>query len=189
MRLWAPIRTALVVLALLLPLNPGLEAQKTGVQRAGDVLALAIPATGLSATLALHDREGTKDFFWSLLTITASTQGLKLGISRERPDHSDDNSFPSGHTSTAFQGASFIHLRYGFFKGLPAYAAATFVGLSRVYADKHFLSDVVAGAALGTLSSCLFTDRFEAVEVIPASEMGRYGLEIRIGLGSPPRAR
>lgn len=107
----------------------------------------------------------------------------------ERPDHSNDNSFPSGHTSTAFQGASFIHLRYGFLKGLPAYGVATFVGYSRVHADKHYVSDVVAGAALGTLSTYLFTGRFDAVEVLPAAEEGRYGVEIRIGFGAAPRGR
>ena len=188
---WTPGRsgTVLAVLAVLLLPHQGLEAQKVAVQRAGDVLALAIPGTGLAATLVLHDREGTKDFLWSFLTTTAATQGLKLAISRERPDHSNDNSFPSGHTSTAFQGAAFIHFRYGFAKGWPAYAAATFVGFSRVYADKHYVSDVLAGAALGTLSSWIFTDRFEAVEVLPAAEMGRYGLEVRVRFGAPPTAR
>jgi membrane-associated phospholipid phosphatase len=181
--------TFLVLLALSIPVAPGLEAQKTGVRKAGDVLAIALPVTGLSATLVLHDREGTKDFVWSFLTNTAATQGLKLVVSRERPDHSNDNAFPSGHTSTAFQGASFIHLRYGFMRGLPAYAAATFVGFSRVYSDKHYVSDVLAGAALGTLSSWIFTDRFEGVEVLPAVEMGRYGLEIRVGFGSPAGVR
>jgi len=89
-------------------------------------------------------------------------------------------SFPSGHTSAAFQGASFIQLRYGWRAGLPAYAGATFVAFSRVYADKHFVSDVVAGAALGTLSSFLFTDRFDGVEVIPSAGGGRLGLEAHI---------
>lgn len=184
-----PSGTVLLVLVALLRPPSGLEAQNTAVQRAGDVLALAIPGSGLAATLVLHDREGTKDFLWSFLTTTAATQGLKLAISRERPDHSNDNSFPSGHTSTAFQGASFIHFRYGLAKGWPAYAAATFVGFSRVYADKHYVSDVLVGAALGTLSSWIFTDRFEAVEVSPAAEMGRYGLAIRIRFGAHPTAR
>ena len=186
---WLSRALAILLLALLFLSSPGLEAQKEGVRHAGDVFVVAIPVAALSATWVLHDREGAHQFLKAFLTNTAATEALKLVISRERPDASDDHSFPSGHTSTSFQGASFIHIRYGLLKGLSAYAAATFVGFSRVYSDKHYVSDVLAGAALGTLSSYLFTDRFKGVEVIPGAEMGRYGVEIRMRFGSPPRAR
>ena len=164
----------------------GLEAQESGVERTGDVLQVAIPAIAFAGTLAVRDSEGTIQFLKSFLTNFVSTGALKLVIARERPDGSNDNSFPSGHTSAAFQGASFIHLRYGWEKSLPAYAGAAFVGFSRVYADKHYVSDVLAGAALGTLSSFLFTDRFETAEIIPVTGGGRFGLEIRVGLGFRP---
>lgn len=173
----------LVFLATQALVPSGLGAQKTFVQKAGDVLEITIPALALVGTVGLHDSEGTSQFLKAFLANTAATGALKLAIARERPDGKGDSSFPSGHTSTAFQGASFIHLRYGWRKGLPAYAGATFVGFSRVYADKHYVSDVVAGAALGTLSSLLFTTRFDRIEVITAAEGGRVGVEVRIRTG------
>ncbi len=177
---------ALTLLALAVPGTASLAAQKTGVRRAGDVLQIAIPALALAGTGVAHDSEGTGQFLKGFLTNVAATGALKLAIARERPDGSDDNSFPSGHTSAAFQGASFIHLRYGWRKGIPAYAGAAFVGFSRLYADKHYVSDVVAGAALGILSSRIFTSRFEKLEVIPAAEGGRVGVEVRIRWGPRP---
>lgn len=148
-----------------------------------------IPAVAFSATVGLHDSEGRTQFLKSFLTNVATTGALKFVIARERPDGSDDNSLPSGHTSAAFQGASFIHFRYGWEKSLPAYAGATFVAFSRVHADKHYLGDVVAGAVLGSLSSLLFTDRFDGLEVTPVAEGGRHGVRIRMGLGSRPRGQ
>jgi membrane-associated phospholipid phosphatase len=169
-------------MAFLPPFPSGLEAQEPWVGRTGDVLQVAIPALGFGATVGLHDRRGTGQFLEAFVVTVAATGALKLTVARERPDGSDDNSFPSGHTSAAFQGASFIHFRYGLAKGLPAYAGAVFVGFSRVYADKHYVSDVLAGAALGTLSSWVFADRFQRVEVIPAIGGRRVGVTIRVGL-------
>jgi len=134
--------------------------------------------------VGLHDSEGRTQFLKSFLTNVAATGVLKFLVARERPDGGDNNSFPSGHTSVAFQGASFIHFRYGWEKGLPAYAGATFVAFSSVHSDKHYLGDVVAGAALGSLSSLLFSDRFDGMEVTPVAEGGRYGLRIRMDLRS-----
>jgi hypothetical protein len=87
------------------------------------------------------------------------TEGLKYAIDEQRPENHGGHGFPSGHTSTAFQAASFIHLRYGLRYGLPLYAVAAFVGWSRVEgeSDMHDPVDVVAGAAIGIASSCLFT--------------------------------
>ncbi|MFH1763544.1 MAG: phosphatase PAP2 family protein [Gemmatimonadota bacterium] len=175
--------TKALLLTLLVSSTSGLEGQEPWVRRAGDVLQVAIPTLAVAGTLALKDLEGTGQFLKSFLTNVATTGALKLAIARERPDGSDDNSFPSGHTSAAFQGASFIHLRYGWKKGLPAYAGAAFVAFSRVYADKHYVSDVAAGAALGTASSWIFTDRFDGVEVRPVSAGGRYGVVMRVVVG------
>lgn len=181
--------TGFVFLALALPGTARLAAQSPSVRRAGDVLEVAIPALALAGTVGIRDSEGTAQFLKGFLTNVAATGALKLAIARERPDGSNDNSFPSGHTSAAFQGASFIHLRYGWGKGLPAYAAATFVGFSRVYADKHYVSDVVAGAALGTLSSLLFTNRFESVEVVPIAEGREFGVGVYVRWGGGPDPR
>jgi len=69
-------------------------------------------------------------------------------VDKKRPTGSNQ-SFPSGHTSAVFQGAAFIHKRYGLKQAAAAYIGATFVGYSRVESDKHFTEDVIAGAALG----------------------------------------
>jgi len=79
-----------------------------------------------------------------------------MAIDKDRPDGSNSNSFPSGHTSAAFTGATFIHRRYGLNTALSAYAVASFVGFSRVHAQKHYWEDVIAGAALAGVNSWLF---------------------------------
>jgi len=80
------------------------------------------------------------------------TQILKVTVGRERPDGSDNQSFPSGHTSQAFAMASVAQQHYGWKIGVPAYALAGLMGASRIHEDKHWLSDVVAGAALGYIA-------------------------------------
>ena len=58
-------------------------------------------------------------------------------------------SFPSGHTSNSFLWATVVSRHYGWKAGIPAFAAASYVGASRIASRKHFLTDVVAGATLG----------------------------------------
>jgi membrane-associated phospholipid phosphatase len=72
--------------------------------------------------------------------------------SRTRPDGSDQLSFPSGHTSTAFAWATVANAHYGWKAGVPSYLAASAIGLSRITNDKHHLSDVVAGATIGLIT-------------------------------------
>jgi len=84
------------------------------------------------------------------------TYGTKKNIGRERPDKSDKQSFPSGHTETAFVAAEFLHQEYknqSIWISIGGYSAATFVGIARIYNNKHWLSDVVAGAGIGILST------------------------------------
>lgn len=76
-------------------------------------------------------------------------QGVKLATQRERPDGSNSHSFPSGHTASAFTTASVLGRHLGWKVGLPAYSYAAFVGISRMSANKHHMSDVIMGAAVG----------------------------------------
>ena len=104
-------------------------------------------------------------------------QFLKKSINRWRPGckysqlskYIDDShcshghelqSFPSGHTSAAFSGASFIHFRYGLKYGIPLYCLASFTGYSRIHANKHHIEDVMAGAGIAILSSWYFTSPY-----------------------------
>ncbi len=73
-----------------------------------------------------------------------------------RPDGSNDHSFPSGHTATAFMTATMLAKEYGHkspWVGIAAYATATSTGLMRMANNKHWLSDVLTGAGVGVLST------------------------------------
>lgn len=80
------------------------------------------------------------------------TRSLKASINRARPDRSDSNSFPSGHTSDCFAMATVVNSYYGKKWGIPAYTFAVLVGISRIEKNKHWPSDIISGAALGYLS-------------------------------------
>jgi len=154
------------------------NAQENNVAIAGDALAVAIPATAYGMTYYLGDNEGRTQFYKSFFTNIGLTYGLKLAIDKERPDGSDRNSFPSAHTSLAFHGAAFIHKRYGWKKSIPAYIGATFVGYSRVYADKHYVEDVLAGAAIGVLSAYYFTTSYKGITISPVAGKNFLGINI-----------
>ena len=142
----------ILFLTAITPVARGVEP----IPGAGDVLQLLIPATGYVATWLLDDVEGREQFYWSAGTSLALTYTLKYTVDERRPN-GGNHSFPSGHTSSAFQGASFIQQRYGWRYGLPAYLGAAYTGWSRVEVDAHHPHDVYAGAAIGILSSYLFT--------------------------------
>jgi hypothetical protein len=77
---------------------------------------------------------------------------LKAMIKEERPDHSDNKSFPSGHAAMAFAAARSIDKEFrceSIWIPIAGYAAATAIGVERVASDRHHWYDVVAGAALG----------------------------------------
>jgi membrane-associated phospholipid phosphatase len=79
----------------------------------------------------------------------AVVQSLKFTVRRERPDGSNRLSFPSGHTAGAVATAAVLQRRYGWKVGLPAYTASAYVAASRMSANKHHLTDVMVGAAIG----------------------------------------
>lgn len=82
--------------------------------------------------------------------------GTKLLIQKERPNGSDFNSFPSGHSAKVFMGAELVRIEYGEeypWLAVGAYTIATATGALRVYNNHHWLSDVIAGAGVGILSA------------------------------------
>ena len=79
--------------------------------------------------------------------------GLKYTVCDMRPDGTTRNSFPSGHTATAFMGAELVRLEYGGWLGAGAYVAAAAVAAMRIYNGRHWLSDVLGGAAIGVVSA------------------------------------
>lgn len=136
------------------------------IERAGDVLSIALPLTALTATYTLDDPQGRQQLLLSYGTALGLTYTGKYLIGKARPDGSDRLSFPSGHTSSAFSGASFLAQRYGWDVGVPAYLAASFVGYSRVHANRHDVWDVSAGAVLAmAVNHWLVTPRDDDLSV------------------------
>lgn len=85
--------------------------------------------------------------------MTGMAQGLKHIVREPRPDTGKENSFPSGHTATAFCGAELCRLEYGNAYGAAAYAFAATTGVMRVVNNRHWCNDVLAGAGIGFLSA------------------------------------
>lgn len=130
-------------------------------QKVGDVILFALPAATLGTSFIIGDNKGAWQFTKGLLLTEAVTFGLKIGINKPRPDQSNDNSFPSGHTSTVFHSAGYVHRRYGFKYSIPAYALAGFTAASRIDSKKHDILDVLAGAAIGLGSNLIFTSEYQ----------------------------
>ena len=92
----------------------------------------------------------------SFLIMNATVLSLKSITKVVRPDGTSNNSFPSGHTATAFMGAEFLYQEYkdvSIWYGVSGYAIATFTGAFRMYNNRHWFTDVVAGAGIGILSA------------------------------------
>jgi hypothetical protein len=80
------------------------------------------------------------------------TQSLKHITSRERPDQSDDTSFPSGHAADTFAFATALERHLGWKGAVPAYVLSSYVAISRLPANRHWLSDAVFGSAVGIIA-------------------------------------
>jgi membrane-associated phospholipid phosphatase len=93
--------------------------------------------------------------------------GLKIAVGRARPDGSDNRSFPSGHAATSFMIATVMERYYGRTAGIIGYSAATFIAVSRARENKHWASDLTAGATLGY--------------IVGSSVCRRTGISMRVG--------
>jgi membrane-associated phospholipid phosphatase len=133
------------------------------------------------------------------LLTAAFTVGFQRTLGRSRPraergvDHFDpgsDGSFPSAHASQAFAVATVLADRFGWRVGVPAYGLASAVGFSRLALDKHWTSDVVAGAFLGVLVGKALSIRHRTshgfLDFVPfvEPETRTFGLALRIPLGA-----
>ena len=79
--------------------------------------------------------------------------GIKYTVGEKRPDSSARNSFPSGHTATVFMGAELIRQEYSLGIAIGAYTVAVGTAFLRMYNERHWLNDVIAGAGIGILSA------------------------------------
>jgi hypothetical protein len=165
----------LLLISLLLT---SLYAQKSNTEILGDIFLLTLPLGTYGTTLYLEDDDGQIEFYKSLGTTLAVTYTLKYSVKEERPNHEDNLSFPSGHSSTTFASASFIHMRYGFKYAILPYLAAIYTGYSRVDSQQHYTSDVVAGALIGIASSWLFTSSYKNVKLQALSKNDYRGVSL-----------
>ncbi len=157
--------TILIVLTLL----PALACSSDSSRNTqADVLAIGLPIAAYTLTGLKKDTQGAWDMTKSLGLTVTGTLALNALIDKDTPSGDDNDAFPSGHSAVAFSSAAFMQRRYGWRTGLPAYAVAGTVGWLRVETDEHDWADVLGGAALGIVSSILFTDRWsDKVAVSP----------------------
>jgi membrane-associated phospholipid phosphatase len=111
-----------------------------------------------AAGLKGRNRPKQQFLLYALGNVTAAVivQPMKRIVQRERPNSSDFRSFPSGHTSTAFVAAEFLHQEFGHHSAwisVAGYATAAATGYLRLYNNQHWLGDVLAGAAIGMAST------------------------------------
>ncbi|MDO4763249.1 MAG: phosphatase PAP2 family protein [Flavobacteriaceae bacterium] len=120
------------------------------------------PALGVFAlsNLGFQARHNLKERL--IITATAYTiagigvNSIKYTTKVMRPDQSQANSFPSGHTTTAFVGAEILWQEYkdeNIWIGITGYTLATTTGIMRIINNRHWITDVIAGAGLGILSA------------------------------------
>ncbi len=118
----------------------------------------------LTVGLKLGGVEGRSDWgrflastAMSYAIMTGLVNGVKYTSKELRPDGSSYNSWPSGHTATAFTGATILHKEYGLTRSpwysVAGYTIATATGVMRVLNNRHWISDVLSGAGIGIVST------------------------------------
>lgn len=168
-----------LALSLALSSSPAFANNEKTWDTASSIGVYSLIAASVGYPLVTGDTNGALQAGGSVAAAEAAAYGLKKAFPEWRPDHSDRQSFPSGHTSGAFAAATSIFIREGDGAGIPALAVATFVGLARVKADKHHWYDVVAGAAIGTGSGFLITrSRNRQVAMIPWGDTKSGGVTV-----------
>ncbi len=144
--------------------SPEEISRELALEQFGDYAQFLPTTISLLTVITKKDEEG----FWQLAksagaNLTA-TWVLKYAIDKPRPEgRTDGHAFPSGHTSFAFQGASFLQRRYGWKYGIPAYLIAGIVGYSRIEGlnERHDGWDVLGGILVGVGSTYLFTTPYQ----------------------------
>lgn len=142
------------------------SASTSGIEDAGTAIAIALPVAAGSISVVKDDWTGVAQLVVDTGLTVGTAYGLKQIVHEERPDHSDDQSFPSDTAALAFAPAAYLWDRYGWEYGAPAYAAAAFVAYSRVDAQKHHWWDVVASAGIAWTYSRFITTEFHPSQAL-----------------------
>jgi membrane-associated phospholipid phosphatase len=116
------------------------------------------------------------DLIRAQIVAGALTYGLKVAVRRERPDGSDNMSFPSGHASVTFATALVLQRHFGWW-ALPTVVVASYTAASRLHENVHYLSDVVAGATIGAIAGRTVTRHGRThFTLVPVVSRGRVAL-------------
>ncbi|MDR0803619.1 MAG: phosphatase PAP2 family protein [Rickettsiales bacterium] len=154
------------LLIIILPVLPVVARGGGGfIEKSGDVLTLALPAYALGMAVREDGWTGTMQFGGAYLATVISTSELQKLTHAPRPN-GGKNGFPSGHASSAFSAATFIHKRYGWKQAIAPYALAAWTGYSRIHSDWHYFYQVAGGAAVAGLYTWLLVGRMEAPAVM-----------------------
>jgi hypothetical protein len=155
------------------PLEPGALIGSTPLQLGMSAATYVIGrATGSPRMAAVG-----ADLFRAELVAQALTMAMKESVRRRRPEGSGF-AFPSGHTTVSFASATVLQQHFGWRAGLPAYALASYVALSRVQMKRHYLSDVAFGAALGIAAGRTITiGRERKLRLAPMATEGGGGVQ------------
>ena len=161
-----------LLLAVLLSLSLTQQAQaKSAFQIYGDIFQF-LPLAAATYALVIKDYQGLGQLAIGTGSTLAVTFASKLTFSAfgrshpnavaisKRPDSGAYDGFPSGHTSSAFAAAGFMQRRYGWKWGVPTIALASLVGISRVVAKRHTVTQVIAGAILGFGLSYIVSSKY-----------------------------
>jgi membrane-associated phospholipid phosphatase len=142
----------------------------------GAVLGQSYTLFAAAGTVYIIGRAGDKphvshtgmDLIRALIVSEAIVETLKYTTRRERPDGSGKSSFPSGHAADTFAFATALerHLNWKYF--VPAYAFSSYVAMSRLPANRHWLSDVVFGSAVGIISG----------RTVTGHELSKYNVQL-----------
>lgn len=157
--------------------------------------ALMVYGLNIAGVQSKHNfKDRTIIYAASQLISSAFVLPLKHIAKEERPDRSNKLSFPSGHTATAFSSAQFMFREYKdthFWVSISGYSFALFTGVYRTLNDKHWVSDVVAGAGFGILSTelayCLYPkinalfigkNKKATTMIIPVYQNKNFGIDL-----------
>jgi membrane-associated phospholipid phosphatase len=152
----------------------------------GKVIGYGVTQFGVAFTIwewgRVHDQPRVVhlgvDLLRAQIVAQGLTYGLKYVVRRQRPDGTG-YSFPSGHATVTFASATVLQRHLGWKYALPTYTLATYVAVSRLHENRHYLSDVVFGSTIGIIAGRTVTRHGrDEWGIIPVTEKGKTALLI-----------
>jgi membrane-associated phospholipid phosphatase len=155
-----------------------LTSTQKNIETLGTGVAIALPLTAAGITLYQDDTMGFAQLTAETIFTVGTAYALKNIVHEERPNGTDDQSFPSATSALASSGSAFLWGRYGWEYGLPALALSQLVSYSRVQAREHHWYDTLASSGIaagyGYILTTPFKKRFGVDTRLSASPHGAF---------------